>query len=116
MQNGGIVISMNHSESTADIVNELENMEKDICNLPLIFAEMFKDEVNANDEQKMYNGIKRIVRKYAQDHKSMSAINEFARVICGGASLDEILQISKDEAVNPTVETDLTVDSECRLK
>ncbi len=96
-------------------VIELEKLEKRICNIPVIFAEMFKDEVNANEEQKLFNGVKRIIKKYNGDKKAISIINEFTAVICGGASLDEILQISRDEAINPSAATDITVTNDCNI-
>ncbi|MFZ5985932.1 MAG: hypothetical protein ACOYWZ_02270, partial [Bacillota bacterium] len=90
--------------------------EKDICNLPSIFSEMLKDEVNANDEQRIYNGIKRIIKKYSEEKNGISIVNELIGVLSGGASLEEILQITKEEALNPTLATGLTVDDSCSLK
>jgi len=98
-----------------ETVSRIEQLEGKVCNLPLLFAEMFKDEVNANDEQKMYNGVIRVVKKYSEDNNALSVINEFTRVITGGASLEEILQITTDEAVNPTLATKLTVDESCKI-
>jgi len=95
-------------------VDKLESFEKNSCNVPIIFAEMFKDEINANEEDRLYNGIKRIIRKYSEDRNSISAINEFTRVISGGASLEEILQITIDEIENPTLVTEITVDENCQ--
>lgn len=90
-------------------ISQLEAKEKDVCNLPLIFAEMFKDEMNANEEVKLYNGIKRIIRKYAEDHKSLSVIDEFTRVISGGVSLEEIMKITIEEAEHPTIASEVIV-------
>lgn len=98
------------------MVEELERMEKDICNLPMVFAEMFKDEINAVDEQRLYNGVKRIVKKYGNEISAVSVINEFTSVITGGASLEEIIQIAKDEAENPTLASELSVDQSCKLE
>ncbi len=78
-----------------------------------MFAEIFKDEINANNEQTLYNGIKRVVRKYSEDNSSIRAINEFARVIFGGASLDEIIQVTIDEVKNPSIASELTVENRC---
>lgn len=96
-------------------VTELEALEKNVCNLPSIFAEMFKDEINANEEHKLYQGIKRIIKKYSQDSNTLSVINEFTGVISGGATLEEILLIARDEAVSPTPASEMTVDSNCKL-
>jgi hypothetical protein len=79
----------------------------------MLFAEIFKDEINANDEQKLYNGVKRVIRKYSEDNSSFAAITEFTRVIFGGASLDEIIQLTIDEAGNPTLASELTVENKC---
>lgn len=91
----------------------MEEREKDVCNVPLIFAEMLKDEINANDERKMYNGIKKIVKKHSDDKNAISVINEYTKAITGGASLNEILQIANDEIINPTLSSELTVDKTC---
>lgn len=98
-----------------ETVSELEKIEKDVCNLPLIFAEIFKDEINANSETKMYNGVKRVIKKYSEDKNAMAAVNEFVRVLSGGASLNEILLIAKDEAISPTASTEISVGGSCRL-
>jgi len=97
-----------------EIVDKLEKFEENVCNVPIIFAEMFKDEINANEEDRLYNGVKRIIRKYSEDKDSLSAINEFTRVISGGASLEEILQITIDEIESPTLISELTGDESCK--
>lgn len=112
----GVFINGDYYEKLVESVNELEQLERDICNLPMIFAEMIKDEINANNEYKMYNGIKRLIRKYSQEKKTISAIDEFTRVLSGGASLEEIIQIAMDEAVNPTIESEIVIDKDCKFK
>lgn len=97
-----------------EAVMSMETAEKKYCNLPLIFAEMFKDEINAIDEKRLYNGVKRIIKKYSPDKNAVSVIDEFTRVISGGASLMEIINISIDEARNPSLALDITIDSSCR--
>ncbi|HEX3027512.1 MAG TPA: hypothetical protein VHR42_09875 [Clostridia bacterium] len=95
-------------------VEELEGLEKTSCNVALVFAEMFKDEVNANDEIKLYNGMKRVLKKYSADKGAISALDEFTGVLTGGASLREILTISREEVLSPTAATDISVDNGCR--
>lgn len=114
-QKGVIYIVKNHDGNVIKTVLELEGMEKEVCNLPMLFAEVFKDEINANDEKEMYDGIKEIINKYSDNQSAISVINEFTSVISGGASLLEILQIVKDEAVSPTLASRLTVDESCEL-
>jgi len=109
----GLFIGRDEFSSIPAYVSELEKIEKDICNLPLIFSEIFKDEVNANDENKIYNGVKRVIKKYSGDRSSMEAIDEFVRVLSGGTSLSEILLIARDEALNPTPVTEMQVDRDC---
>lgn len=106
-----VIIGKNGSDKIAGLVGRLENMEKDKHKIPLIFAEIFKDEINAADEYKMYNGFKRVIKKYSEDGKAFSIIDEFARVITGGSSLEQIIQITMDEAVHPSAESQLTVDA-----
>lgn len=101
---------------TLKLINELESLEKDNCNLPQIFSEILKDEINANDERRLYNGIKRIIKKYSQEKDNIEVIQEFVRILCGGASMDEILQVTKEEVINPTISTELTTDSECKIE
>ncbi|TYQ17720.1 UNVERIFIED_CONTAM: hypothetical protein Cloal_0082 [Acetivibrio alkalicellulosi] len=111
-----IFIGADGGNKTLNAVNELEKIEPELCNIPSVFAEILKNEINANDEQKLYNGIKRIVRKYSQQKNGIQIINELVRVLCGGATLDEILEISKEEALNPTTVTDIVADSTCYLE
>ncbi|MCX7745888.1 MAG: hypothetical protein N2645_03210 [Clostridia bacterium] len=92
----------------------MENTEKEKCNLSLIFAEIFKDEINANEEQDLYQGVKKVIKKYMNHGEGLAAINEFVSVISGGASLDELIQVSLDEAENPTPISDILVDDSCR--
>jgi len=33
-----------------------------MCNIGDIFTEILKDEINANDQQKLYNGVKRLIK------------------------------------------------------
>lgn len=84
-----------------------------MCNLSLIFTEILKDEINANDEERLYNGLKRLVRKYSDDNAAFSAIDEFVRVLCGGTSLKEIFLLAKDEALHPTISSEIRVDDSC---
>ena len=107
----GYIIA-NYNESM-ELINELEVLEKSICNLPDIFAEILKDEINANDEKRLFNGIKRTIKKYSQDKKGQEVMDELMRVLCGGASIYEILQVTKEECVNPTLETEMTVNKQC---
>jgi hypothetical protein len=96
-----------------DTIDELEELEKNACNLPLIFSEILKDEINANDEEKLYNGMKRMVRKYSNDAVAFSAIDEFVRVLSGGTSLKEIFLLAKDEVLHPTISSEIRVDNSC---
>nr|WP_235715945.1 hypothetical protein [Acetivibrio cellulolyticus] len=90
-------------------------MEKRICNLPNVFAEILKDEINANDEQRLFNGFKRIIKKYSQDTKGQEVMDEMIRVLCGGASIYEILQVTKEESIDPTLSTGITVENQCHV-
>lgn len=94
---------------------QIEDIEKQKCSMPLLFAEIFKDEINANDEQELYNGVKNIVKKYSREKEAIGAIDEFIRAITGGAALDEIIQLAIDEAHSPTLASDLTVDNSCEI-
>jgi hypothetical protein len=109
----GYIISANYYNESIELVNELEDLEKNICNLPDIFSEILKDEINANDEQRLFNGFKRIVKKYSQDKKGQEVMDELMRVLCGGASIYEILQVTKEECLDPTLETEMTVNKQC---
>jgi hypothetical protein len=111
---GGIHISVNNGNNLLQSVIEMEEMEKKSCNFPLVFTEMLKDEINANDEIKLYNGVKRIIRKYSENQKAISAINEFTSIIAGGASLEEIIRISLDESENPSLASKINVDDSCK--
>lgn len=99
-----------------ELLQRMIEVEKDVCNMPMVFAEMFKDEINANDEDKLYQGVQKIVKKYAEDKHAMAVINEFTSVISGGASLEEILRITIEEAVNPSLTSEVTVDQSCKYE
>ena len=64
----------------------------------------------------MYNGIKRVLKKLGDDQKLIEVIDEFTQSITGGASLHEILMITKDEALSPTLASELTVDDSCKFE
>lgn len=63
------IIATNEYNEAISLVNELEDMEKRICNLPNVFAEILKDEINANDEQRLFNGFKRIIKNIPKIQK-----------------------------------------------
>lgn len=107
-------ISNISEKAIANEIARLEGIEKQHCNLPLVFAQVFKDEINANDEQRLYNGVKRIIKKYENDETAIRIVDEFMRVISGGASLEEILRISGDETLNPSAESDILVGEKCK--
>lgn len=98
---------------TVEIIMELQKLEKDNCHLSQVFAEIFKDEINANFEDDLYKNVKQFINKYANDKDIINLINEYTEVISGGASLNEVLQITKDEIINPTISTGLTTSKEC---
>ena len=68
-------------------MSKVEELEAGNCSLPLVFTEILKDEINSNEEENMYNGVKNVIKKYAEDKDRILAINEFFTVISGGASL-----------------------------
>lgn len=96
------------------LIKELEDMEKDICNLPEVFSQILKDEINANDEHRLFNGFKRIIKKYSQDKKDLEILDELIRVLAGGASISEILQVTREEGLDMSLGTSITVDNNCR--
>ena len=59
----------------------MENSEGKVPGLASAFAEIIKDEIDANDQHKLYNGV-RLIKKYSQ--KKRWGINEFVSVLCGG--------------------------------
>jgi len=111
---GGINIDTNIYKDAIAVIKELEDMEKNNCNLPEIFSQILKDEINANDEKRLFNGFKRVIKKYSQNKKELEAIDEMIRVLSGGASINEILQVTKEECLDPTLETSITVDDHCK--
>lgn len=101
---------------TIEILPELDKLEKEKCNLPQVFAEVLKDEINANNEYDLYHNVKDFISKYSKDANSLKVINEFTKAISGGASLNEILQITREEVTNPSISTGLTTEDECDLE
>jgi len=43
----------------------------------------------------------------------LETLDEFVRVLTGGASLEELLQIAREESQNPTITTEIIVDDSC---
>lgn len=97
-QEGGVNIEAIANDKILGLLEEMENLEHKVPNLASFFSEIIKDEIDANDQQKLYNGIKRIIKKYSQEKRGIEALNEFVSVLCGGATLYELLQITIDEA------------------
>lgn len=104
------------NNSILGLMEDMEKVERDICNFPLVLAEMLKDEINAADEQEMYKSFKKLIKEYAEDEKGMSAINAFFGAITGGASLEEIITIAIEESQDPTVASGLIVDDSCKIR
>lgn len=113
LQYGGIFIN---TDNIITVLEKLEELEKDVCSLPMIFSEMFKDEINACDENEIYSEIKKFLKKYSDNSEIIAAVNEFTGAITGGASIEELLSITRDEAINPTLASALTVDETCKLE
>lgn len=84
-----------------------------MCSLPDVFSQILKDEINANDEKRLFNGFKRIIKKHSHNKKEFEVIDEMIRILCGGASINEILHVTRDECLDPTLEIDITVDKRC---
>lgn len=94
------------SNHTTELISHMDNLEKEKHSLPMIFTEILKDEINANDELSIYRGIKELVEKYSKDAVSISIINELIKTLSGGASLDEIMQIAVDQMSYPYAVSD----------
>ncbi|MCX8128699.1 MAG: hypothetical protein N3I35_01210 [Clostridia bacterium] len=110
-----IDIRKDDNSSALELISELESMENDVCNISIIFAEMLKDEINANDEEQLFSDIKKIINKYSDDMNALSLLNEFTEAVTGGATMLEILQITRDEAKSPSAATDITVSKDCNI-
>lgn len=113
METEEYIIETNNLTHAIDLIKEFEDMEKNVCGLPDVFSQILKDEINANDEERLFNGFKRIIKKYSHNKKELEAIDEMIRILCGGASINEILQVTRDECLDPTLETGITVDKRC---
>lgn len=99
-----------------DTLKNMEKTEKEICNFSLVFSEMFKNEINAADDHLLYVGFTKMIHKYGNDEHVMTALKEFFSAITQGAELEEIMEISIDEAGNPGPMSELTIDDSCKLK
>ncbi len=109
----GVNNNNNTTNHYLELISLMEDLEHTECNIPAVFAEMFKDEINAIEEHQIYNGIKRVIKKYAEDKDSIEAIDEFFRVISGGTALDEIIHVSIEEVLNPTPAFEIRFESNC---
>lgn len=99
-----------------ELLGRVQKTEKEICNFSLVFAEIFKNEINASDDHELYIRLMEVIRKYADDEKIFSALNEFFNAIAEGATLEEVMEIAIEEAGDPSALSELTVDDSCKLK
>lgn len=100
-------------KETIGILPKLDKLEKEKCNLPQVFAEIIKDEINANNEYDLYHDVKDLISKYSEDANAINIINEFTQAISGGATLNEVLQITCEEVIVPSISTGLMSENEC---
>jgi len=56
-----------HSNRVPELISHMDNIEKEKHNFPMIFTEILKDEINANDEISIYRGVKELAKKYSKD-------------------------------------------------
>lgn len=94
------------------LLMEMEELEKRDGRFRLVLAEILKDEINANDEENLYNGIIRILREYHDNEHVSQLINEITAAVSGGATMEEIIRISMDETVNPTIASEIMIDAD----
>lgn len=52
----------------------MENSEGKVPGLASAFAEIIKDEIDANDQHKLYNGVKRLIKKYSQEKEELKPL------------------------------------------
>lgn len=98
------------------LLDRMDKADKEICNFQLVFTEILKNEINAADEHDIYIQILKVIRKYEKDENALNAIYEFFSAISEGADLEEIMNISIDEASSPSPMSELTVDNSCKIK
>lgn len=94
-------MNMEHEKQITKLIVEMDMLEKENRDVPIIFSEILKNEINANDEQSIYKELKKLIEKYSKDENSISAINDFTRVLSGGIPLVGIMQLSIDEIACP---------------
>jgi len=56
---------------------------------------------------------KKAYKKVFPGERGLETLDEFVRVLTGGASLEELLQIAREESQNPTITTEIIVDDSC---
>lgn len=98
-----------------ELLKRMDKTDKEICNFQLVFCEILKNEINAADEHEIYSKVLKVMRKYQDDEKTLSAIYEFFSAVSEGADLEEIMNIAIDEATNPSALSELTVDDSCKI-
>lgn len=98
-----------------DLLKRMDATDKEICNFQMVFCEILKNEINAAAEHDIYSKVLKVIRKYQEDEKTLSAIYEFFSAVSEGADLEEIMNIAIDEATNPSALSELTVDDSCRI-
>ena len=85
------------NQNLYSLMQEVEKFEGEDNKFSNTFTDMFKNEIDATDEQEVYNNLRNLIYKYKDDKNSMKIIDEFTEAITDGATLSEILTIARDE-------------------
>lgn len=99
------------SNNISSLFKSLDNLERQNTNIPLIFSEILKDEINANDENTLYNNLKAILDKYKDNQPVLYVINLVIKALSDGATLEEILNVSIEEALTREKAEDITTNT-----
>jgi hemerythrin superfamily protein len=83
-------------------LNEMSELKNDRKKIEGTFTEILKDEINSIEESQIFNNVISTADKYKDDNNALDIIEDVFKAITGGASLAEILLVTKDELVNPT--------------
>ncbi|MBZ4644569.1 MAG: hypothetical protein JG777_58 [Clostridia bacterium] len=84
------------------VIKEVEKYEDGENKLSNTFTDMLKNEIDATDEQEVYNNIRNLIYKYKDEEKSLEIIDEVVEALSDGAKLSEIFLIARDEIEHPT--------------
>ncbi|WHH58529.1 hypothetical protein [Petroclostridium sp. X23] len=92
------------------VFTDVERLEDEKNRMSNTFTDMIKNEIDATDEQEVYNNLRNMIYKYKDDGLALTVMEEMSEALTNGAKLSEILLIAADEIQLDTPVNTLDLD------